>query len=49
MESYSNEKFDDYLEDTIVMKKCFHDDDLHEQVMDDDENEGISNKTTDKQ
>lgn len=25
-----------------------HDDDLHEQVMDDDENEGISNKTTDE-
>ena len=48
VESYSNEKFDDYLEDTNSHEEMLHDDDLHEQVMDDDENEGISNKTTDE-
>ena len=48
MESYSNEKFDDYLEELNSHEEMLHDDDLHEQVMDDDENEGISNKTTDE-
>lgn len=45
VESYSNEKFDDYLEDTNSHEEMLHDDDLHDQVMDDGENEGISNKT----
>ena len=30
MESYSNEKFDDYLEDTNSHEEMLHDDDLHE-------------------
>ena len=45
MESYSNEKFDEYLEDTNSHEDMLHDDDLY-RVMDDGENEGISNKTT---